>query len=314
MPVSGHEPVMTREVVQALNVRTDGTYVDATYGRGGHTRAILSQLGPAGRVLAIDRDPEAGRYAQRMSETESRLTFVQSPFSELSKIVSSHGLVYRVTGLVLDLGVSSPQLDSHQRGFSFKGDGPLDMRMNPEVGADAADWLNSATEEQLCRCLRELGEERFARRIARAVVAVRDSRPLTRTTELAEIVVRAVPTREPGKHPATRTFQAIRMHVNEELDQLKSVLPQALHVLEAGGRLAVISFHSLEDRIVKQFMRQAATGDHYPPDLPVTQDQIRPELKVLTKPLRPGTAEREANPRARSAVLRVAEKTMETRP
>ena len=309
MSVNGHEPVMTREVVQALNVQADGTYVDATFGRGGHTRAILSCLGPVGRVLAIDRDPEAHRCAKQMSETENRLTFVQASFSELFEMVNSHGLVHRVTGLVLDLGVSSPQLDSHERGFSFKGDGPLDMRMNPDMGQSAAEWLNTVTEERLRNCLRELGEERYSRRIARSVVAARTSQPLSRTLELADIVANAVPTREPGKHPATRTFQAIRMQVNQELGELKSVLPQALSVLEPGGRLVVISFHSLEHRAVKQFLRQAASGDRYPPDLPVTHDQIRPAVKILSKPLRPGQQEVETNPRARSAVLRAAEKT-----
>ena len=272
---------MTREVVQALNVQADGTYVDATFGRGGHTRAILSCLGPAGRVLAIDRDPEAHRCAKQMSEAENRLTFVQASFSELFEMVNSHGLVHRVTGLVLDLGVSSPQLDSHERGFSFNGDGPLDMRMNPDMGQSAAEWLNTVTEERLRNCLRELGEERYSRRIARAVVAARTSRPLSRTLELADIVAHVVPTREPGKHPATRTFQAIRMQVNQELGELKSVLPQALSVLEPGGRLVVISFHSLEHRAVKQFLRQSASGERYPPDLPVTYDQIQPAVKIL---------------------------------
>ncbi len=310
MPVYGHEPVMTREVVQALNVQADGTYVDATFGRGGHTRAILGCLGPAGRVLAIDRDPEAHRCAKQMSEAENRLTFVQASFSDLFEMVNSRGLVHRVTGLVLDLGVSSPQLDSHERGFSFNGDGPLDMRMNPHTGQSAAEWLNTVTEERLRNCLRELGEERYSRRIARAVVAARASRPLSRTVELADIVAHVVPTREPGKHPATRTFQAIRMHVNQELGELKSVLPQALSVLEPGGRLLVISFQSLEHRAVKQFLRQSASGDRFPPDLPVTHDQIQPAVEILGKPLRPSQQEVEINPRARSAVLRVAEKSI----
>ena len=300
---------MTREVVQALNVQSDGTYVDATFGRGGHTRAILGCLGPAGRVLAIDRDPEAHRCAKQMSEAENRLTFVLASFSELFEMVNSHGLVHRVTGLVLDLGASSPQLDSHERGFSFNGDGPLDMRMNPDMGQSAAEWLNTVTEERLRNCLRELGEERYSRRIARSVVAARTSRPLSRPLELADIVTHVVPTREPGKHPATRTFQAIRMQVNQELGELKSVLPQALSVLEPGGRLVVISFHSLEHRAVKQFLRQSASGDCYPPDLPVTHDQIHPTVKILGKPLRPSQQEIDTNPRARSAVLRAAEKT-----
>ena len=311
MSVHGHEPVMTREVVQALNVQAGGTYVDATFGRGGHTRAILDCLGSAGRVLAIDRDPDAHRCAKEMSETENRLTFVQASFSNLFETVNSHGLVDQVTGLVLDLGVSSPQLDSHERGFSFNGDGPLDMRMNPNMGQSAAEWLSTVTEERLRNCLRELGDERYSRRIARAVVTARTSRPLSRTVELADIVAHVVPTREPGKHPATRTFQAIRMQVNQELGELKSVLPQALSVLEPAGRLVVISFHSLEHRVVKRFLRQSASGDRYPPDIPVTRDQIHPSIKILGKPLRPSLQEVEKNPRARSAVLRVAEKTEE---
>ena len=300
---------MTREVVQALNVRTDGTYVDATFGRGGHTRAILSRLGPSGRVLAIDRDPDACQYAMEYCSTESRLTFVQAPFSDLFEIVQSRGLLRRVTGVVLDLGVSSPQLDESERGFSFMGDGPLDMRMDPSQGQPAAQWLKDVKEIELYRVLRDLGEERFARRVARAVIQERNVRPLTRTTELAQLVSRTVPGREPGKHPATRTFQALRMKVNGELDQLQSVLPQVLDILETRGRLVVISFHSLEDRRVKRFLRQAAKGDPFPPDLPVTQNQLHPAVTHLHKPTRPGAHEVEVNPRARSAILRWAEKS-----
>ncbi len=308
MSASGHVPVMTREVVQALNVRTDGTYVDATFGRGGHTRAILSRLGPSGRVLAIDRDPDACQYAMEYCSTESRLTFVQAPFSNLFEIVQSRGLLRRVTGVVLDLGVSSPQLDENERGFSFMGDGPLDMRMDPSQGQSAAQWLKDVKEAELYRVLRDLGEERFARRVARAVIEARSIRPLTRTSELAQLVSRTVPGREPGKHPATRTFQALRMKVNGEQEQLQSVLPQALDILEPRGRLVVISFHSLEDHIVKHFMQRAAKGDYYPPELPVTHDQIVPELKVVSRPVRPGAEEVQRNTRARSAVLRTAEK------
>jgi len=308
MSASVHVPVMTKEVVQALNIRTDGFYVDATFGRGGHTRAILSRLGPGGRVLAIDRDPDACQYAMQVCSNENRLTFVRAPFSDLHEIIQSRGHVRRVTGVVLDLGVSSPQLDEDERGFSFTGDGPLDMRMDPSQGQPAAQWLKDVKETELYRVLRDLGEERFARRVARAVVRARGERPLTRTSELAQLVSRTVPGREPGKHPATRTFQAVRMQVNGELEQLQSVLPQALDVLEPKGRLVVISFHSLEDHIVKHFMRRAAKGDYYPPELPVTQDQIIPELRLVSGPTRPGTWEVRRNTRARSAVLRTAEK------
>ena len=299
---------MVGEVMQALNVQDSGTYVDATFGRGGHTRAILECLGPEGRVLAIDRDPEACAASRNLFPAETRLTVVHAPFSDLSKILHARNLAQRVIGIVLDLGVSSTQLDQPQRGFSFSRTGPLDMRMDPTYGETAAEWLARVGEKDLYHVLRELGEERFARRIARQVVQQREETSICTTTTLSKLVADVIPTRERSKHPATRSFQAIRMHVNRELDELESVLPQAVDALIARGRLVVISFHSLEDRLVKRFMRKAASGDSYPPDLPVTHDRLRPTLRKVGKPLRPTISEVAVNARSRSAILRTAEK------
>ena len=311
MSTAGHTSVMVKEVVEALNIRPDGTYVDATFGRGGHTRAILECLGPAGRVLAIDRDPDACRYGHEVFANEPRMLVVQARFSDLAEIIEREGLRQRITGMVFDLGVSSPQLDHASRGFSFQKQGPLDMRMDFSTGETVADWLSAVEEAELVRVLRELGEERYAKRIARAVVGARGHVPLTTTTELAALISQCVPTAEPGKHPATRTFQALRIKVNGELDELDVILSQIESLLSVNGRLVVISFHSLEDRRVKHFFRRCARGDQYPPDLPITRDQIRPTLRLVGKLLRPTREEVDLNPRARSAVMRVAERTAE---
>ena len=311
MSTAGHTSVMVKEVVEALNVQPDGTYVDATFGRGGHTRAILQCLGPAGRVLAIDRDPDACRYGHEVFANEPRMLLVQARFSDLAAIIEREGLRQRITGMVFDLGVSSPQLDHASRGFSFRKQGPLDMRMDFSTGETVADWLSAVEEAELVRVLRELGEERYAKRIARAVVGARGHVPLTTTTELAALISQCVPTAEPGKHPATRTFQALRIKVNGELDELDVILSQIESLLSVNGRLVVISFHSLEDRRVKHFFRRCARGDRYPPDLPITRDQIRPTLRLVGKLLRPTSEEVDLNPRARSAVMRVAERTAE---
>ena len=299
---------MAGEAMQALNIQNSGTYVDVTFGRGGHTRAILERLGPEGRILAIDRDPESCRVARDLFAGDSRLTVVHAVFSDLSKILDTQSLSHRITGIIFDLGVCSTQLDRAQRGFSFSRSGPLDMRMDPTCGESAREWLARVQEGDLYRILRELGEERFARRIARKLVTERSLVPNHSTLDLAELIADAVPTRERSKHPATRSFQAIRMHINSELIELESALPQALDALSAQGRLVVISSHSLEDRAVKRSMRQAASGDVYPPDLPITHDRIRPTLKIIGKPLRPSTQEITNNPRSRSAILRAAEK------
>jgi 16S rRNA (cytosine1402-N4)-methyltransferase len=309
MTAQAHRPVMAKEVAEALNIRADGVYVDATYGRGGHAREILERMGPQGRLIAMDRDPDAVAAAQRDWGGDARFRIVKGSFSMVGDHISELGLEGRINGIVLDLGVSSPQLDDAGRGFSFSANGPLDMRMDPSSGPPASEWLDTAAEEEIRDVIRTLGEERFAARIARAIVAQRREAPLRTTGELASLIAAAVPTREPGKHPATRSFQAIRMHINRELEELRSVLPQALRVLAPAGRIAVISFHSLEDRIVKRFMREAARGDEFPPDLPVTAAALRPMLRLVGKARHASGDEVAANPRARSAVLRVAERT-----
>ena len=303
-----HTPVLRDEVLAGLAIRPGGRYCDGTFGRGGHTAAILGALGPSGRVVAIDRDPDAIRAGQRRFEGESRLTLVRGPFGPLEERVRAAGMEGELDGVLLDLGVSSPQLDEASRGFSFMQDGPLDMRMDNEAGQSAAQWLAKAGEREIAAVLSELGEERFARRIARAIVAARTVEPILRTGQLAGIVAAAVPTREPGKHPATRTFQAIRIHVNRELEQLEQALPQAVQLLAPGGRLCVISFHSLEDRIVKRFVRREEQGDPVYAGLPEIPPHARPRLARVGAAVRPGAGEVSANPRARSAVLRVAEK------
>jgi 16S rRNA (cytosine1402-N4)-methyltransferase len=306
--VAEHTPVLRDEVLAGLAIRPGGRYCDGTFGRGGHTAAILGALGPSGRVVAIDRDPDAIRAGQRRFEGESRLTLVRGSFGPLEERVRAAGIEGELDGVLLDLGVSSPQLDEARRGFSFMQDGPLDMRMDNEAGQSAAQWLAKAGEREIAAVLGELGEERFARRIARAVVAARAVEPILGTGQLADIVAAAVPTREPGKHPATRTFQAIRIHVNRELEQLEQALPQAVRLLAPGGRLCVISFHSLEDRIVKRFIRREEQGDPVYAGLPNVPAHARPRLRRVGGKVVASEAEVAANPRARSAVLRIAEK------
>jgi len=306
--VAEHTPVLLDEVLAGLAIRPDGRYCDATFGRGGHTAALLAALGPAGRIVAIDRDPEAIRAGRQRFAGEARLTLVRGSFGPLEERVRAAGMEGELDGVLLDLGVSSPQLDDAGRGFSFMQDGPLDMRMDNEAGTSAAQWLAKAGERDIAGILRELGEERFARRIARAIVAARAVHPIDRTGQLAAIVAAAVPTREPGKHPATRTFQAIRIHVNRELEQLESALPQAVGLLAAGGRLCAISFHSLEDRIVKRFIRREERGDPVYAGLPQVPPHARPRLRRVDDAVRASETEVQSNPRARSAVLRVAER------
>jgi 16S rRNA (cytosine1402-N4)-methyltransferase len=303
-----HIPVLLGESMQALGVQADGVYVDATFGRGGHARAILERLGPAGRLWVADRDPAAVAAGVALAAAEPRLHVLKAAFAELPEHLRAAGLVGRVNGLLADLGVSSPQLDRPERGFSFSADGPLDMRMDPESGQSAADWLAGAAERDIARVLKDYGEERFAKRIARAICAARATAPLATTGELAALCERAVPTREPGKHPATRTFQALRIQVNAELDQLRALLAGATDLLAAGGRLVIISFHSLEDRIVKRFIRDESRGAALPKGLPVTDDQVPRRLKPIGGPVHAGADEVRTNPRARSAVLRAAER------
>lgn len=303
-----HTPVLLQEVLAALRVREAGCYLDATFGRGGHTAAILERAGEQGRVVAIDRDPEAIRAGHERFAADRRLTLVHSPFSELMRLVMEMGLVGRFDGVLLDLGVSSPQLDDAVRGFSFAHDGPLDMRMNNTSGATAAAWLAKVPEHELVRVIREFGEERFAKRIARAIVQSRHEQPITRTAQLAEIVANAVPTREPGKHPATRTFQAIRIQINRELEEIEAALAGTLSALAPGGRLCVISFHSLEDGLVKRFMQQQSQEDPVYAGLPMVPEHARPKLSRVGRAVHPSEAEIARNPRARSAIMRVAER------
>lgn len=294
--------------MQALRLRPDGIYIDCTYGRGGHSAAILALLGERGRLLAFDRDPEAIDAARVRFAGDGRFEAVQQSFSGLSAEVGQRGWAGAVDGVLFDLGVSSPQLDAGGRGFSFLRDGELDMRFDPRSGQSAADWLNDAPETEIADVLKRLGEERYARRIAGAIVRARREAPIRRTAGLRDLITRSVPTREREKDPATRSFLAIRMHVNSELEELERALPQAVDVLKPGGRLAVISFHSLEDRLVKRFMRREASGDDLPPDFPIRHADLHPVLRIIGRAQRPGDAEIARNPRARSAVLRVAEK------
>lgn len=303
-----HQAVLLQEVLNALKIEPKGIYVDATFGYGGHARAILDILSGEGRLLAIDRDPEVEDYAQYQFKTDSRFIFERNIFSCLKNISTKYGFMGRIAGILMDLGVSSAQLDNAERGFSFTKDGPLDMRMDPNSGISATDWLATVSEPTLYQVLKDFGEERFSRRIARAIVAARRMAPITTTRRLAQIIAAAVPTRESHKHPATRSFQAIRIKLNNELTQLQDALKQTLDVLAPQGRLVVISFHSLEDRLVKQFMREQAQGAVWPLNLPVPAERCKATLRIIGRPSRPGAAEIQANPRARSAIMRVAER------
>jgi 16S rRNA (cytosine1402-N4)-methyltransferase len=304
-----HHPVLLEEVLEALQIRADGIYLDGTFGRGGHSARMLAQLGDNGRLLATDKDPQAIATAEQRFGDDPRFSIVRGSFTMLAAEAEQRGWHGKVNGILLDLGVSSPQLDDASRGFSFMNDGPLDMRMDPESGISAAQWLATAKASEIAEVLKEYGEERFAKRIAGAIVKVREEPgALTTTAQLAKVVKEANPKWERDKHPATRSFQAIRIYINRELDDLDAFLEQAVELLAPGGRLAIISFHSLEDRRVKRFIREEARGDDFPPDLPVMDSQLNRRLKPLGKAIRAGKAELALNPRARSAVLRVAEK------
>ncbi|CAN7452613.1 16S rRNA (cytosine(1402)-N(4))-methyltransferase RsmH [Pseudomonas sp. LjRoot71] len=305
-----HITVLLDEAVEGLAVRADGCYLDGTFGRGGHSRLILEKLGPDGRLLGFDKDPLAIATGNALAAEDGRFVVVQRSFAELADELAQRGLAGQVSGILLDLGVSSPQLDDAERGFSFMNDGPLDMRMNPDAGISAAQFIATAAEEEIARVFKEYGEERFAKRMARAVVLRRAEQPFERTADLAQVLTVANPAWEKGKNPATRAFQGLRIHVNNELGDLERGLDAALDNLEVGGRLAVISFHSLEDRIVKLFMRKHAKGemDKLPRDLPIIPKAFEPRLKLIGKPVFASEAELAANPRSRSAVMRIAEK------
>ncbi|MEJ2141745.1 MAG: 16S rRNA (cytosine(1402)-N(4))-methyltransferase RsmH [Gammaproteobacteria bacterium] len=303
-----HIPVLLNEAIAGLAIKPNGRYIDGTFGRGGHSRAILKQLGSEGRLLAMDKDPAAIEKAQTDFTSDERFVLRQGSFAMLEQRVKELGWMGQVDGILLDLGVSSPQLDTADRGFSFLHDGPLDMRMDPHQGISAADWLATAKEQEIIQVLKEYGEERFAKRIARAIVKTRDESPIRTTKQLAAIVAAANPKHEKGKDPATRSFQAIRIFINQELEDIKSCLSQVIDVLKPGGRLVVISFHSLEDRIIKRFIREQVKGDDFPPDLPVTHVQLNPKMKAIGKAVHASDEELKINPRARSAVMRIAER------
>ncbi len=301
------------EVIEALKLRADGYYIDGTFGRGGHSREILKRLGPQGRLLAFDKDPDAVKSAKTDFVQDDRFEIIKGSFTMLAQYVKQHELHAKVAGVFFDFGVSSPQLDDAERGFSFRFDAPLDMRMNPEEGLSVAEWLSKADETEIANVIYEYGEERASRRVAKTIVNARAESPIETTTQLAELVRKAVPfkrSRGKGKeiHPATKTFQALRIFINRELDDIKDVLPQTVDALCPGGRLAAISFHSLEDRIVKRFIRDQSSPKEYPPELPIMPDESDVKIKKVTNKIRATEKEIEENPRARSAVLRVAER------
>ena len=304
-----HITVLLNEAVDALAVREDGIYVDGTFGRGGHSRLILSRLGSQGRLIVFDKDPQAIEAAQKLAEQDGRVTVVHAGFSSFQTTLDKLG-IEEIDGALFDLGISSPQIDDGARGFSFRFDAPLDMRMDPTRGMSAAEWIATASEQDLHEVIKNYGEERFSRQIARAIVAQRTESPIDTTRKLAQLVAQNVRTRERGQDPATRTFQAVRIFINRELEEVEAVLPQVMGRLKQGGRLAVIAFHSLEDRIVKQFVKKYSQHPPLPRWAAVKEaDLPLPPLKAVGKAIKPGVEETASNPRARSAVLRVAERT-----
>ena len=303
-----HIPVLLHEALTALCIQHDGVYLDCTFGRGGHSRAILTELGANGRLIGFDRDPSAVAVARNLAQEDPRFEIVHTAFSELETALDSRA-VSRVHGILMDLGVSSPQLDEAERGFSFQADGPLDMRMDPTTGESAADWIARADADEIAHVLWVFGEERFSRRIARAIVEARQLTPIVTTTQLSQIVTSAQPKKDQNKHPATRSFQGIRLYINGELTEVEQGLEAAMNRLEVGGRLAVISFHSLEDRLVKRALRDASRPPEGDPRMPLPDSVEQPKLKLVGKAIKASPGELHLNPRARSAVLRIAERT-----
>jgi len=308
MSSDAHVPVLLGPVLEGLEIKDDGLYVDGTFGRGGHSSAILKRLNADGRLIAVDRDPQAIAAAVPALTNDPRFTLIRSDFAELAKHINAEGLARRVDGLLFDLGVSSPQLDEAQRGFSFLRDGPLDMRMDPESGVSAAEWLSTASEKTLKQVIYQYGEERDAPRIARAIVATRANAAIETTRQLADIVGSVIPAHTRKKNPATKTFQAIRIFINQELEQLETVLSQSIDLLATGGRICVISFHSLEDRIVKRFIRNASREAEQYRGMPDVPEEFRPKLRQIGKAITATVDEVAANMRARSARLRIAER------
>ena len=305
--MASHTTVLLKEAVDALVVKPDGRYVDCTYGRGGHSAMIAERISASGRLMVIDRDLEAIADARRQFQHDDRIVIVHGTFHELSRFAAENDML-PLDGVLMDLGVSSPQLDDAQRGFSFMKDGPLDMRMNQTDETSARDWVATADEREITDVLRTYGEEKFARRIARRIVETREESPIETTHQLVSVIEAAIPRVDPHKHPATRSFQAIRIKVNRELDSLQQCLDDVVSLLTSGGRLVVISFHSLEDRIVKRFIRDKQRGENLPHKLPVRDDEIKRELKSLGRAVKPSEQERNDNPRARSSIMRVAER------
>ena len=305
---ANHIPVLLNETMVALAIRVDGVYIDGTFGRGGHARQILSRLSDKGLLLGLDHDPQAVAEGYDLAQHDTRFAIEQCSFAHLAQPVNTRNWHGKVDGVLLDIGLSSSQLDDPSRGFSFQKEGPLDMRMNPKSGVSAAEWLAKATVDDIAFVIKTFGEERFAKRIAKAIIKARQHKPILSTTQLATLVGNAMPFRQKHKHPATRTFQAIRIYINDELNNLKKGLQQALDVLAIGGRLVVITFHSLEDRIVKHFFRHQASGDDFPVNFPVTADKIKPNVRLIAKPIRASDDEIAFNTRSRSATLRVVEK------
>lgn len=305
-----HQSVLLNEALESLNIQPSGNYIDATFGRGGHSLAILQKLNEAGRLIAFDQDPEAVAFAKREFANEPRLTIEHCNFNQVADVIQQHGLTKKIDGVLMDLGVSSPQLDDAERGFSFMRSGPLDMRMDTSCGITAREWLSKVKPADLIRVLKKYGEEKFAKRITTAIVEIRETREITETGDLAEIISNAIPVKEKHKHPATRSFQAIRIYINEELQSIDEGLKGAASVLSKGGRLSVISFHSLEDRIVKRFMRNISSRPKLPAGLPIMEADIEVPYQLIAKPIVAGEQELDQNPRSRSARLRVLERKL----
>ncbi len=305
-----HRPVLLDEAIEALAIKRDGVYLDGTFGRGGHSQAILDRLGDKGRLIAMDQDPQAVAVAREKFANEPRFEIVQQNFESMHEVLAQRGLMQKVDGVLLDIGVSSPQLDDAQRGFSFMKPGPLDMRMNTDAGQSAAEWLAEVEEYDLVTVLMRYGEEKFARRIAHAIVEERQKVPIEDTVQLAKIIEQATPVKDKHKHPATRSFQAIRIYINRELEVLENALKVALEVLALNGRLVVISFHSLEDRMVKRFFRDVSRGPQIPKNIPIMSKDMQQPFKLVGKAVKPGKQELIENPRARSSVLRILERVL----
>ena len=303
-----HYSVLLEESVDALVKDPSGIYLDGTFGRGGHSRAILNQLNENGRLIAFDKDPEAIEVGKALEQEDPRFSIYHGSFAEMKAALAYFGIENKISGVLMDLGVSSPQLDQSERGFSFLRDGPLDMRMNNQAGETAAQWLARAKEEDIAFVLKEYGEERFAKRMARAVVSIRDEKPIQTTLQFAKIISEAHPRWEKGKHPATRAFQAVRIYINSELDDLKQALESLLDIVQTDGRIVVISFHSLEDRIVKRFFKEGAKGQQFPRGVPVTEEMLAKKLRLIGKATKAAVEEVDENIRSRSAVMRVAER------